>query len=287
MNENRINIKTQLQRDNIYFENSMCSLSEISNLPTRKGLQNAILSNGQIVNVVSKSYYHLPNEIFFETIDRKIQEIGMQFLKRSINRENRSFAVDYILNDDNFFIHVKNSNDILKPMLRFTNSYDGSCRTSGHFGFYRQVCSNGLHIATTKIGFSLKHTGLITSILLPEIGTLIEKFINNEFYTIQSKFQKLADTPIYDLEEFTKKIAFNMNFFKYASSEKNPAPAINARIVMDTVRKESNLLDTQPNMWIGYNAFNDLLHTRLKRNFQSQKVSDELLFKNILAIAEQ
>ena len=71
---------------------------------------------------------------------------------RSINRDNRSFAVDYILSDENWIVKVKNVNDKLRPMLRFTNSYDGSCRTSGHFGFFREVCSNGLHIAQSEIG---------------------------------------------------------------------------------------------------------------------------------------
>jgi hypothetical protein len=42
-------------------------------------------------------------------------------------------------------------------MLRFKNSYDGSEKTSGHFGFYREVFTNGLHVVQAEIAFSIKH----------------------------------------------------------------------------------------------------------------------------------
>ena len=96
-----------------------------------------ILSDGKIVNVVSNSYGHLPNEVFYAGVENMLLEANISTATRSINRENRSFAVDHILNDDSLAITVKNGMDELRPMLRFTNSYDGSTRTSGHFGFYR------------------------------------------------------------------------------------------------------------------------------------------------------
>ncbi|WP_335964886.1 hypothetical protein [Galbibacter sp. PAP.153] len=34
-------------------------------------------------------------------------------------------------------------------MLRFINSYDGSEKTSGHFGFFRKICANGLPARST------------------------------------------------------------------------------------------------------------------------------------------
>jgi hypothetical protein len=79
-------------------------------------------------------------------------------------------------------------------MLRFTNSYDGSCKTSGKFGFFREVCSNGLHTAQTDIGFSLRHKGNIKELVLPAIGNIIYKFLDNNgtFDRLRNIGQRIA-----------------------------------------------------------------------------------------------
>lgn len=203
-------------------------------------------------------------------------------MQRSINRENRSFAVDYILSDDNWVVTIKNSNDKLRPMLRVTNSYDGSCKTSGHLGFYREVCTNGLHIAQSTIGFSIKHMGNISQVIIPEIKLLVDKFMNNEFYSLHRKFEVLAERPISNLEDFVKVTAEHFKLFQFKCSEMNPSPSINARLVLDIIRKESALLNTDPTLWHGYNAFNTVLHTRLKKTFEIQKRLDAKIFDLLL-----
>ncbi len=166
MKQEHINLKGDLQQDNVFINSEVKSLAQLTGLPTWKRLEKAIVSEGQIVNVVSATYGHLPNEVFFTAVEEALINADVNYLTRSINRENRSFAVDYILNDESFHINIKKGKDKLKPMLRFTNSYDGSCRTSGHFGFFREVCSNGLHVANTNM--VIPHTattfaGLIVS----------------------------------------------------------------------------------------------------------------------------
>lgn len=185
---NNINLKHELQNDNVFVKSSIQDLAIITGFPVRKGLENAIISEGSIVNVVSNSYGHLPNERFFAEVEASLIKADINYVTRSINRENRSFAVDYILSDENMLVTVKNGLDKIRPMLRFTNSYDGSNKTSGHFGFFREVCANGLHVATEKVGFSLKHRGEIASIVMPEIRSLTKKFLDNEFYSIHRKF---------------------------------------------------------------------------------------------------
>jgi hypothetical protein len=165
-------------------------------------------------------------------------DAGINFQTRSINRENRSFAVDYILNDENIHINIKNGIDKIRPMLRFVNSYDGSCKTSGHFGFFREVCSNGLHVATSQIGFSVKHRGDIAEVVIPEISVLIKKFLDNEYYSLHQKFQVLAERPIKNLNEFVKWTCEKVDLFQYQSSEKNPEPSLNARMVIEIVERE-------------------------------------------------
>lgn len=280
MNTN-INFNKPLQNDNVFVSNSVTTLAEITGRPCRKGLKNVILSEGQIVNVVSNSYGHLPNERIFYEVENQLINTGINYLTRSINRENRSFAVDYILNDESYHINVKNGMDKVKPMLRFVNSYDGSCQASGHFGFFREVCSNGLHVSQANIGFSIKHRGNVCEIVLPRIADLVKRFLDNEFYSLHKKFEVLAETPLTNVNDFVKLTAEKLKLFVYESSEQNPEPSKNARIVLDTIYRESDLLHTRPNLWIGYNAFNDLLHSKLKKTFDKQRTVDALLFETI------
>lgn len=285
MNNNRVNFKSELQQDNIFPTTSLRSLSNLTGLPCRRGLTKAILSGGEIVNVVSERYAHLPNEQFFIEVEKQLIDTDVNYMSRTINRENRSFVADYILNDESFSVTVKNGLDKIRPMLRFTNSYDGSCKTSGHFGFFREVCSNGLHIGQTAFGFSIKHKGNMAQIVLPKITDLIRTFMDNEFYTLQRKFEVLAETPVNNIDDFVRITAEQFNLFQYESSEKNPAPSLNARIVAETMRKEANLLGTSPNLWIGYNAFNELLHDKLKKTFTNQHTLDAQIFAYTLQLA--
>lgn len=282
MNEG-IYFNRPLQNDNVFVDNQILSMEELTGKKSRKGLEQAILSEGEIVNVVSKSYGHLPNEDFFIKVEEKLIDDGIKYDIRSINRDNRSFSVDYILNDDSYHIHVKNGIDKIRPMLRFTNSYDGSCKTSGHFGFFREVCHNGLHLATSKIGFSVKHRGTMHDVVIPEIKSLVTKFMNNEFYELKKKFDVLAERPIYDLKDFVKVTAEDIGLFKYECSDTNDDPSLNARTVLETISKEASLLKEQPNAWIGYNAFNEILHNKFKKTFGEQKRIDSKLFNSVLS----
>lgn len=284
--ENRIMLKGELQNDNVYPTNEIKGLASVTGMPVRKGLEKIVVSGGQIVNVVSDGYGHLPNERYFKEVERKLSDAGVSVQTRSINRDNRSFAVDYILNDSNFLIKVKNGSDTIRPMLRFTNSYDGSCKTSGHFGFFRQVCSNGLHVAHTQIGFSVKHKGDIAEFVMPEIRELVTKFLDNEFYSLSRKFEVLAEKRITNLQGFVKFTAEKLNLFQFESSEKNPSPSLNARTVIESVQREASLLGERSNLWLGYNAFNELLHGKLKKTFEAQKQLDGKLFSEVLAMVE-
>jgi hypothetical protein len=282
MKTESINLKKELQNDNVFVKSSLVTLESLTGLPSRKGLEKALVSEGKIVNVVSNAYGHLPNEKFFYEVESKLIDAGIKFETRSINRDNCSFAVDYILSDGTFHIEVKNGMDKLRPMLRFVNSYDGSCKTSGNFGFFREVCANGLHVAHSKIGFSVKHRGNIVEVVIPEIGTTIKRFMDNEFYTLRRKFEVLAEKPIADLNDFVKVTATELNLFQFEASEKNPAPSLNARMVIDIINKESKLLNSEPTMWHGYNAFNEVLHGKLKKTFEKQKALDGKIFEYLV-----
>ncbi len=275
-----------LRNDNIFLSNEVKSIKDITGIKSRKGLDKVIISDGEIVNVVSKSYSHLPNETFFGQVENMLLEADIQTVTRSINRENRSFAVDHILNDESLKVTVKNGMDELYPMLRFTNSYDGSTRTSGNFGFYRKVCDNGLNISHSSIGFNIKHKGDITEVIMPNIKQLIKKFMNNEFYSLHRKFEVLAEKRVDNIEDYVKLTCQELKLFTFQSSKENPEPSLNARTVIDIINRESKLLATEPSMWHLYNAFNEVLHGKLKRSFRNQRVTDSKLFDFTYQLAQ-
>ena len=273
-----------LQQDEIFVFSEMKLLKNLTGIESRRGLENAIISNGKIVNVVSNSYGHIPNELFFKKAEKMLIDSNLKYHKRTINRLDRSFTTDFIIEDDNQF-SVKNKEDLILPMLRFKNSYDGSEKTSGHFGFYRKVCSNGLHVAETEIAFSIKHSKNNTHLIMPRLNHLFDTFLDNEFYTIVQKFNKLKEIEIIDTKAFVKGILEKTKLFRYECSDKNDNPSKKSRAIMEILNYEALLLNETPNLWLGYNAFNSVLHNTLKKSFSNQEKLDKKLFDEIYEMA--
>ncbi len=273
-----------LQQDEIFEFSEMKLLKSLTRIQPRRGLENAIISNGKIVNVVSNSYGHIPNELFFKKAEKMLVDVDLKYHKRTINRSDRSFITDFIIEDDNQF-SVKNKEDLILPMLRFKNSYDGSEKTSGHFGFYRKVCSNGLHVAETEVEFSIKHSKNNTHLIMPRLNSLFDKFLDNEFYTIVQKFNKLKEIKILDTKAFVRDILKKTKLFRYECSDKNDNPSKKSREVIEILNYEALLLNEAPNLWLGYNAFNSILHGTLKKIFSNQEKLDKKLFDEIYEMA--
>ena len=271
---------SNLQQDEIFVSSEMKSLRNLTQMESRKGLDYAIVSNGKIVNVVSKSYGHIPNELFFKKAEELLTQAGLNFLKRTINRNDRSFITDFIINDDHQF-SVKNEKDVILPMLRFKNSYDGSEKTSGHFGFYRKICSNGLHVSQADIEFSLRHSRSNAELLIPGLKALFDKFLDNEYYSIIRKFDQMKEYKIMDTKEFVKAILERTKLFRYECSDKNPNPSKKSKEVLAILDNEALLFHEEPNFWIGYNAFNAVLHNTLKKSFSAQERYDKKLFEEV------
>ncbi|MEO1485702.1 MAG: DUF932 domain-containing protein [Bacteroidota bacterium] len=274
----------KLVKDDIYTKTEIKNLASLTGMPTRRGLERAITSNGKIVNVVSNSYGHLPNQVFFKKAEEMMQNSGLNFELQTINRDDRAFAMEFIISDKSQFT-VKHKDDVILPMLRFKNSYDGSERTSGHFGFYRLVCSNGLHVAKANIHFSIRHTKNNTHLVMPRLNSLFNRFMNNEFYSIVEKFLKMQSVELLDTKKFVQEVLERTKLFKYECSDKNMDPSKKSREVLKILDNESLAMGTNPNLWLGYNAFNSVLHRNMKKSFSQQEKLDKLLFDEILEMA--
>lgn len=92
-----------LQQDEIFVSNEMKSLRSITQMKSRRGFENAIISNGKIVNVVSNSYGHIPNQLFFKKAEEMLTDAKLNSHKRTINRNDRSFITDFIIDDNSQF----------------------------------------------------------------------------------------------------------------------------------------------------------------------------------------
>lgn len=273
-----------MRNDNIIVDVKLQKMAELTGLKVRKGFSVAVISEGEIVNVVSPGYGLVKNEDFFLAIEEKLIEADIKYKTRSINRGNSDFSVEYILADETFHVDVKGSKDKIIPMLRATNSYGGAPVT-GSLGFYREVCSNGLHVAKTKVNFGMRHKSKVMEIVLPNIKELVDNFLSNEFYSLHKKFEVLAETLITDLTGFVKLTCEKTEIFNYEASKKNPEMAsAKAKHVLETINKECSLLGVQPNYWIGYNAFNEVVHAD-KKSFNKQRKTDAGLFETIVEMA--
>ena len=273
-----------LQQDEIFVSNELISFKSLTQMESRRGLENAVISNGKIVNVVSNSYGHISNQVFFGQAESMLSDAGLKFIKRTINKNDRSFVTDFIIDDSSQFA-IKNEADSILPMLRFKNSYDGSEKTSGHFGFYRQICSNGLHVSQAEIEFSIKHSKNNTDLIMPSLNNLFHRFLDNEFYTITQKFHRMRDFEIIDTGEFVKAVLDQTKLFRYECSDTNSDPSKKSRTVLEILDYEALTLKETPNLWLGYNAFNSVLHNVLKKSFGQKERLDKKLFNTIYEMA--
>jgi hypothetical protein len=275
--------KSKVRRtDNVFVNAFITEMQPLTGFPTIKSRSKAVISEGRIVNVVSDNYGFLSNENFFLEIEGKLINSDIAYQVESINKDNRSFKVNYILIDEEAK-SIGTDNDKILPMMSFTNSYDGSSKTSGTFALYRQVCSNGLHIAETSVGFSVKHRINSLDIVFPEIDKLIQKFTSTEYYQLTQKFNFLSEKKLSDVESFVKKVCEDTKIFTFETSEKNDSPSKKANEIFSIINREASELRVEPNMWLGYNAFNELLHSQNARNFEVTNQKDAELFETILS----
>ena len=273
-----------LQQDEVFVPVQIRPLNELTGMPVRKGLEQAVVSKGKIMNIVSQRYGHIPNQLFFKKAEQLLVDADLTYSRQSINRSDRSFSVDFVLTDTTQF-SVGQGEDVILPMLRFTNAYDGSERTAGHFGFYRKICSNGLHVAQTEIGFSIKHHKNAMQLIMPELQGLFRRFLDNEFYSISGRFHQMMTVELLDTKDFVREVLERTQLFRYECSDTNDAPSKKARAVLEILDAEALQLGSTPNLWLGYNAFNAVLHRNLKKGFTKQQLLDRQLFEAVYEMA--
>lgn len=267
---------------NVYPNVAKLELSQISDYSGVGKCSHVILSNGKVVQACSSTYGLLKNEAFFKPFEEKMTSEGITFQAVYKNVEDCQFTADYILEGE---LSVKTRQDVIQPKIRLINSYDGSCKTMGFLGFYRQICSNGLHALKYEVDFKLKHTEGNIALALPSLRDMLEKYQATEGVKIVRRFQVLAEmaVPASDLQDFVKGVINSTGLFKFEKSDKNPEPSLNSQFVLDVVARESASLQTVPNRWLVYNALNEWLFNDA-RNSKPEAVRTDIDAKLFAAV---
>lgn len=285
--KNTIYLNKELQNDNVYGEVKAVKTTELLGMPVVNKMAQTIISNGKAVATCSNSYGLLENNSFFGKMEHELIDESINYKTRSFNHDDARFYVDYILDDESKVITVNQAqtgiDDTIVPMIRLTNSYDGSMKTAGYLGFFRKVCNNGLHMAHTQIEFSVKHTKGNMDVFIPRIDELVKRFLDNELYSITDKIQKMKTHFIDEkqLYQWIEDLSKQEKLFIFEKSKENPAPSLNAEIVHDIVLRDAVATNVEPNAWLLYSAFNELVHGKMKKSFVDQKKADTAIFNNI------
>ena len=307
----RIFLNRENQNDNVFGSVEMVDTKDFfGGREVASKMDKVIISNNRVVHTCSPSYGLLPNQDFFGKMEEELKLEGLQFKTRSFNHNDSRFSVDYILDDDSKIITVNDQrnngiDDTIVPMIRLTNSYDGSLKTAGYLGFFRKICHNGLHMTTTQLEFKVKHTKGKMKLFIPNIEQLVQSFLSNEMFSIQDKIQKMQTHFIDEkqIENWIKELAKQERVWIDNSEESylkrlqkaeqsgkdiskvSPAKeSPNIETVKSILIRDAETTGVEPNAWLLYSAFNEFIHSNTSQVFTNQKELDTKVFNSIADI---
>ena len=308
----RIFLNRENQNDNVFGSVEMVDTKDFfGGREVASKLDKVIISNNKVVHTCSPSYGLLANQDFFGKMEEELVLEGLNFKTRSFNHNDSRFSVDYILNDESKIITVNDQrnngiDDTIVPMIRLTNSYDGSLKTAGYLGFFRKICHNGMHMTTTQLEFKVKHTKGKMNLFIPNIEQLVQRFLSNEMFFIQDKIQKMKTHFIDEkqIESWIKELAkqdriwvdnseenYLMRLREAEESGEDLSKVIpakqsqNIEIVKNILIRDAETTGVEPNAWLLYSAFNEFIHSSTSQSFTKQKELDTRVFNSVAEIA--
>ena len=308
----RVYLNREIQNDDVFGSVEMFDTKDFfGGREIASKMDKVIISNNKVVNTCSSSYALLDNQDFFGRMEEELALEGLKYQTRSFNHNDSRFSVDYILNDESKLITVndqKNNgiDDTIVPMIRLTNSYDGSLKTAGYLGFFRKICHNGMHMTTTQLEFKVKHTKGKMNLFIPNIEQLVQRFLSNEMFFIQDKIQKMKTHFIDEkqIESWIKELAkqdrvwvdnseenYLMRLREAEESGEDLSKVIpakqsqNIEIVKNILIRDAETTGVEPNAWLLYSAFNEFIHSSTSQVFAKQKELDTRVFNSVAEIA--
>lgn len=219
------------------------------------------------LNYCSDRYRLIPNGDIFPNIEDVLISHGINYQPNYRHINNVRFYADYTIQDDRYAYRMKNTTDLVYPMLNVQHSYNGLTKYKIVFGYFRLVCSNGLVIPIEEMKkYNLfivgKHTEQIVhsfkelNIMLSHFGTNAKLIIGD----IVAKYELLGDSAVTNMEDRIKEV---LNATKIKIVENSKFNTID--VITNIVKKEAN--DSTLgyggtiNDWLIYNGINQYINS--------------------------
>lgn len=264
-----MNTKTNRQTVNendIYFpveviENPNKTNSEYSRIVT------GIVEGEEMhLNYCSPRYELVPNTDIFPNIEKVLKDNNIQYKVEYSHIDYVRFYADYVITDKDLAYKMKDTNDLIEPMLRIQHSYNGLTKYMITFGYFRFVCTNGLVIPIEEMKeYNLqiigKHTVQIVN-SFAKLDEMLNKFIKNKIQiglAITEKFEGLNKEAVLNPKDRIKEV---LNAAKITAVENNKINTVEH--ILGIIQTEANMTDLGYNGrvtdWLIYNGINQYIN---------------------------
>lgn len=240
-----------------------------------KQYQTAIFApeKNKLLHLAGKNYKLISNH---ELYCNAIKEMNDMFGKNGhkfhfTNEDDRRFFMKFTVKIENKFeISV---GDVMETVITFRNSYDGHMKLSASVGFMRLVCTNGMTAYDLNSNIQiLKHSKNTCEFDFSEIRTSLQTLgiQINKYQKLQERFLSYQE-----ISEFIEHIG--------KSKEREAFPKGLLEEVHPIINREANILNTAPNAWLLYNAFNYHINhnEKIGLDLKSKERMDALIYNEI------
>jgi hypothetical protein len=225
----------------------------------------------RIVSSCSDNYCLISNRDIFPAFEKELED-HFKVVPKYTEKNLSQFYVDYRLIDNGFKSIDLPNKDKLLPMMRIHHSYNKASSFNINFGYYREICTNGLWSFRSDGEYSFKHFNgnqkQIFGQIIKSAQRFIEKAPDNE-----KVFLKLLDHSVQNVEQRIEEVVKKTGYLKRVQEE------IVARAILEHDKFEIPMTD-----WLIYNAFNyQLNHNKSIESPEERKMNiDKEIFEFLL-----
>ena len=230
-------------------------------VPTTK-----IVETEMDLNYCSPVYELVPNSEIFPKVEEILKAHGIEFTAEYSHTNNTRFYGNFTIEDPRFSYKMAGTNDVIKFVWNFQQSYNGLTKYKGEAGFFRLICTNGLTVPVNEMeDYNLciqgKHTNSILH-SLEQFSNIISYVIENlgdVKTSIVKQYEKLGGSWIADPRE---RIEAVLKANKINILENSKFNTLND--IMGRISKEANDValgyNGKVNDWLIYNGINAYIH---------------------------
>jgi hypothetical protein len=247
-----------------------------------------------LLNQCSDVYKLIENKEIFPKIEDVLNGAGIEYNVTYRHINHVRFYADFEITDTRFGYKMKDTMDVIRPMLRTQHSYNGLTKYGIVFGYFRLVCSNGLTIPVAEMKeYNLSIVGKHTEVIVKsfdELQNVLQRFVKEAATitnAIVSKYEVLRSRVRATEKDVENRITEIFEYMKMSLVDNAKFNTMNA--IMMTIREEAGQMgyNGQFNDWLIYNAINQYLNDD-SRNIATPEIrmaKDSKIFEYMLTYA--